>query len=36
MKSKPLFFEAENLSIAWARAFIALMEPGVNRISPLS
>ena len=35
MKSKPLFFEAENLSIAWVRAFLALMEPGVSRITPL-
>lgn len=35
MNSRPLTVASDNLSIAWGRAFLALLEPGVSDLIPL-
>lgn len=35
MASRPMFIQTDNLSVAWTRAFLALLEPGVDDLIPL-
>jgi hypothetical protein len=35
MRTTPLFVEETNLSVAWARAFLRVLEPGVKGLAPL-